>query len=233
MTTHAWCKVPEVKLLKTKGGKSSSTTVLMGAYLTIVKDDLDGWYKVHAFGKEGYVRKTDTSQDNSFLKLFFIDVGQGDACLIETPTKRMLVDGGQYARNTKNYLTKWKYKWLIDNGGQIRIDAIVVSHFDADHFGGLTSIISDDRFTIGSVYHNGIARFDKSSSKRDAKYDTHIGETDKTDTNPRKRLKTSFNDIEDAKRLLAEGGLMSSFRKFLQAVVKATDAGSGIGDVHL
>lgn len=227
MATMAWCSVPELKLLKKTGGKASTTTVLMGAYLTVLEEDADpdGWYKVKAFGKEGYVRKGDTSQDNSFFKLFFIDVGQGDSCLIETPTKRFLIDGGQYARNAKSFLTKWKYRWLIAKGHKVHIDGIVISHFDADHFAGLTSIISDPNFTVGTVYHNGIGRFDRTKAKRDPSYDTHIGKTNKSDSTSRSLLLTSFNDIESAKKLLDNGGLMFSFRKFLDAVVKANDQG--------
>ena len=227
MTANVWCAVPELKLLKKKGGKSSTTTVLMGAYLKVLQEDAspNGWYKVKAFGKEGFVKKEDTSQKDSFLKFFFIDVGQGDSCLVETPTKRMLIDGGQYARSTHNYLTKWKYKWLIENGYKVKIDAVVISHFDADHFGGLTSIISNSNFEFGTVYHNGIARFSETKSKRSAKYDTSLGQTNKSNTSPRTILKTSFNDIDDAKKLLNEGGLNSTFQKFLKAIVDAKNTG--------
>jgi len=217
MIANVWCAVPELKLLKKIGGESSTTTVLMGAYLTVLQEDAspNGWYKVRAFGKEGFVKKDDTSQNDSFLKFFFIDVGQ----------KRMLIDGGQYERSTHNYLTKWKYKWLIDKKYKVRIDAIVISHFDADHFGGLTSIISDNNFEFGTIYHNGIARFSNTKSKRDPQYDTSLGQTDKTDASPRTILKTSFNDIDDAKQLLNKGGLNSTFQKLLQAIVDAKDAG--------
>ena len=104
-------------------------------------------------------------------------VGQGDGCLIETRNKRLLIDGGQYARNLNNYLTRWKYKWLIEAGRQVKFDAVFVSHFDADHFAGLTSIIQDKRFEFGTIYHNGIARFHKTGSKRPALCNTTLGQT--------------------------------------------------------
>ncbi|MGD9579234.1 MAG: MBL fold metallo-hydrolase [Syntrophorhabdus sp.] len=227
MPANVWCAAPELKLLTSKGGKSSTTTVLMGAYLTVLEEDAspDGWYKVKAFGQEGFVKKEDTAADNNFLKLFFIDVGQGDSCLVETPTKRMLIDGGQYARSTHNYLTKWKYKWLIAKGYRVRIDAIVVSHFDADHYGGLVSIISNSSFEFGTIYHNGIARFSGKKAERPPQYDTDLGQTDKSGSSPRTALKTSFNNIDDARRLLNDGGLNATFKKFLEAVVGAKDEG--------
>jgi hypothetical protein len=128
----------------------------------------------------------------------------------------------------RNYLTRYKYKWLLDAGYKVHFDVIVVTHFDADHFAGLTSIIEDERFTFNMVYHNGIGRFSKTRSKRPQKYDKHIGQTASyvaTDGTEGTCIKSAFSGVADARRLLAEGGLMESFRKFLQAVVKAADAG--------
>ena len=52
--------VPELKLLKTRTGKSSSTTVLMGAWLEILDDTVPGWLEVKAFGKKGRVKTADS-----------------------------------------------------------------------------------------------------------------------------------------------------------------------------
>jgi beta-lactamase superfamily II metal-dependent hydrolase len=192
----------------------------MGAWLGIEEEeDEQGWLKVRAFGKSGYVRKENTSEKNAFLKLFFIDVGQGDGCLIETPEKRLLVDAGQYARNMRNFLVGWKYKYLIAAGFKVKFDAVFVSHFDADHFAGLTSIVNDENFEFGTIYHNGIARFARKRSDRPEKYDKSIGQTEAT------LLKTSFSTLGDAQKLLDEGGLMSTFRSFLEAVVAAHEHG--------
>jgi beta-lactamase superfamily II metal-dependent hydrolase len=225
---HAYAAVPELKLLKARGGKSSHTTVLMGAWLKVLEERTDGWLNVRAFGKTGWVHLEDVQTADGFLKIFFVDVGQGDGCLIEAPGRRLLVDAGQYARNMRNFLTKFKYKWLLQAGYQIHFDAVVISHFDADHFGGLASIISDTRFTFGKIYHNGIARFSKTKSKRPAKYDRHIGQTGtyiNDEGEEKTLLRSSFNTIADAKKLLTDGGLMSTFRKFLEAAVTASDEG--------
>ncbi len=225
---HVFCAVPELKLLKSRTRESATTTVLMGAWMKVVDDTVAEWLKVRAFSKEGWVRVEDTSPDDGYLKIFFVDVGQGDGVLIETPGKRILVDGGQYAKNMRNYLTGWKYKWLIASGAKVRLDAIVVSHFDADHFAGLTSIIENDNFEIGTVFHNGIGRFGDTQASRPAKYNKGIGRTD-AHGQPRGTKSTllysSFDSIADAKQLLADGGLMVSFRKFLQAIVDANAAG--------
>lgn len=221
---------PETKLRKKAKGRSVETTVLLGAWLGVIEERDDGWIKVKAFGKKGWVHEEQETRKEMGLKVFFVDVGQGDGCLIETQQKRILVDGGPNS-NFKNYLTKWKYKWLLAAGYKVRFDAIFVSHFDADHFAGLISIIKDPRIEIGCVYHNGIARFHDKKNERHANYDTNLGRTN-AHGNPdadREVLKTSFSTIDDAKKLLNQSsgkkGLMSSFKRFLEAAVMAKDKG--------
>lgn len=78
------------------------------------------------------------------LQIYFIDVGQGDSCLICTPTgKNILIDGGGN-RNPENYDVGEQVllPYLLDR--RIRkIDYIIVSHFDADHAQGLEAVIED------------------------------------------------------------------------------------------
>lgn len=212
----------ETKLYREEGGdKKEFTSVLLGSWLGVIDEDDEGWLKVINYDEIGWVREVDT-RPKSCLKIFFIDVGQGDACIIEVPGKRMLLDGGPN-QNLKNYLSEWKYDWMENSSERIRFDAVFVSHFDHDHFKGLISIIRDSNYEFGTVYHSGIARFEKTRSKRPARCDTMLGETDSHgDRNiTRTELLTSFNDIEDARNLLSEGGLMPTFRDFLESVVDA------------
>lgn len=68
------------------------------------------------------------------LKIYFIDVGQGDSCLIITPqNKRILIDGGE--GNSDVLLS-----YLLDRRIKT-IDYILISHFDSDHCNGLIDII--------------------------------------------------------------------------------------------
>lgn len=68
------------------------------------------------------------------LKIHFIDVGQGDSCLIITPNnKKILIDGGEGKTETLlSYLLDRRIK---------TIDYIIISHFDSDHCNGLIDII--------------------------------------------------------------------------------------------
>lgn len=221
---------PETEIYKSKNfsKRNIQRKLLMGTFMEILEEGNE-WYKIKSFRKTGFVKKSDTS-DFDFLKLFFVDVGQGDAILVEAPGKTLIVDGGPSV-NLWNYLTKWKYKWIIEQGSRVKIDDIIISHFDADHFKGLTKVINDTNFEIGTIYHNGIVRFNKMKNERLDKYDTDLGATDyKKGVQERSILKTSFNDLDDCLALLQEipnnkKGLMKSFKVFIEACLKAKDEG--------
>ena len=73
------------------------------------------------------------------LKIYFLDVGQGDSCLVITETgKKILIDGGgnenyDIGKNIlKTYLLKKKIK---------KLDYIIISHLDYDHCGGIISLL--------------------------------------------------------------------------------------------
>ena len=67
------------------------------------------------------------------LKIYFIDVGQGDSTLIVTPqNKTILIDGGGNKDYDVGKNTLLPY--LLDRGYN-SIDYIIISHFDNDHVG--------------------------------------------------------------------------------------------------
>ncbi len=75
------------------------------------------------------------------LRIHFIDVGQGDSCLIITPhNKKILIDGGgsesyDVGKNTLiPYLLARRIK---------KIDYIIVSHFDTDHSQSYAKILPE------------------------------------------------------------------------------------------
>ena len=67
------------------------------------------------------------------LTLTFIDVGQGDAVLIRSPSgQNVLYDGGRPAEEVLNYLRA---------SGVGSLDLVIASHADADHIGGLAAVV--------------------------------------------------------------------------------------------
>lgn len=70
----------------------------------------------------------------STLKIYFIDVGQGDCTLIITPNhKTILIDGGGNETNDNYDIGKnTLIPYLLDRG-ITKLDYIFISHFDFDH----------------------------------------------------------------------------------------------------
>lgn len=70
------------------------------------------------------------------MKVHFINVGQGDSILVQSPNgKNLLVDGGtkDAGKDVVNYLRKH---------GVEKLDYVVATHPDADHIGGLHSVLN-------------------------------------------------------------------------------------------
>lgn len=83
------------------------------------------------------------------LEVHFFDIGQGDAIFIRTPSgNSMLIDGGPDA-DVIAHLGKVLPFW------RRRIDLVAATHMDADHIGGLMSVL--EHFNVGGVivsYHD-------------------------------------------------------------------------------
>lgn len=68
------------------------------------------------------------------LKISFLDVGQGDAILVTTPThKTILIDGGGSTDSEKYDVGRRILLPYLLNHHIKKIDLIMISHFDADH----------------------------------------------------------------------------------------------------
>ena len=82
------------------------------------------------------------------LRVTFIDVGQGDGCLIQTPGgKNIIIDGG-YSNQGQKVVS------LLRGRGIRKIDCVVATHPDGDHIGGLIALLN--KFEIGEVLDIGI-----------------------------------------------------------------------------
>ena len=67
------------------------------------------------------------------LKIYFIDVGQGDSTLIVTPhNKTILIDGGGSENSDYDIGQNTLLPYILDRGYNT-IDTIIISHFDSDH----------------------------------------------------------------------------------------------------
>lgn len=90
----------------------------------------------------------------SSLRLTALDVGHGDALLLEFPGRgRTLIDGGSHAPWDHGRLTVAPY---LRARGIRRLDAVLLTHPDGDHVGGLRAVLSS--FPVGAALDNGDRR---------------------------------------------------------------------------
>jgi competence protein ComEC len=151
-----------------------------GTEVTLVQD-IPYWRKVRLVdGREGWTAKkylepvtppqTAPSDSpiptNAWLKVHFVDVGQGDAIWIQTfddgidgngifEGKNIIIDGGPDPEDSKNKLYQYIKSRIHPNAD---IDALIVTHPHADHFNGADTILR--HFEVKKYYDPGYANPD-------------------------------------------------------------------------
>lgn len=92
-----------------------------------------------------FARATAPPPQPDFLTVSFLDVGQGDATLIQDPGGgAVLFDGGP---------PEGRVARLLRGAGVRRLSAVVMTHASRDHQGGLAEVI--DRYPVGLLVDGG------------------------------------------------------------------------------
>ena len=240
MAEIRYINVTDAYLAK-KAGNSPSTSsnkpLLLGARLHVdVANATNGWAPANTVPnkignkKEGFINLVHVS-DQQQLKVFYTDVGQGDATLIEAEEGIVIIDGGpnrafyNVLRERLAALQRADKDLGLPARQTLFINAVIVTHFDKDHFNGLKGLFDDPRFEIGAFYHNGLPRYGDNSGK-----DLTLGDV----TNHQDGTQSIITDligIGSAKSLVPSSLFLTPtndqnmFSKFLQSVITAHDAG--------
>lgn len=150
-TTTRFAGYPSAVVYENPDGTKPIQQVIWGDWLRL-KDGRQGNYvEVHTRGEDGWIHK-DSVQKNRILEIVFVDIGQGDGCLLVTPDdKHMVIDAG-VGDNMYRFL-RWRYGGFDQPW---RFEAGVITHPDSDHYKGFTELFKEKNITFGVIYHNGI-----------------------------------------------------------------------------
>ena len=90
-------------------------------------------------------------ENEKILRIFFLDVGKGDAAFLEFPKGgTMLIDGGEGLGTNIGGLTVNRF---LSSQGINNIDLVVVTHPHTDHIGGIVTVLKN--FKVRFFVDNG------------------------------------------------------------------------------
>jgi beta-lactamase superfamily II metal-dependent hydrolase len=141
---------PAVPLFQHSTGRAAVTQLLWGDFVQITGPERDGRLPVRARA-DGWMDKQDL-QDERLLEIVFVDIGQGDGMLMVTPDdQKILIDAGE-SDNMYRFL-RWRFG---DFKKRMEFSSVLISHGDADHWGGFGQLFAEPNLSFGTVYHNGL-----------------------------------------------------------------------------
>jgi beta-lactamase superfamily II metal-dependent hydrolase len=121
-------------------------------------------------------------RDAPLLKVRFVDVGQGDGAILESPRGEIvLIDGGE-GEHVRHYVSA-AFAHIIRTR-PLPCSAIVVTHGDADHYAGLTRLVEwrgknkaqQPLVSADRVFHNGLVKRGSGAKEPFGKTVTRDGE---------------------------------------------------------
>lgn len=155
MARIRYAKGPTIYLYDPDDLETKKRQLLWGDWLRIIGDIDDQWSRVR-WGKEIFAIRKEDYQRERLLEMIFLDVGQGDGCILTLPfagnnEKIILIDAG-IGDNMKGYL---EYRFR-DFKSKYRFHAAVITHPDSDHYRGFQDIFENEQISFDNVYHNGL-----------------------------------------------------------------------------
>lgn len=155
MATIRYAKGPVTYLYDAGNLKTKKKQLLWGDWLRIGDDIDDDWSEVK-WGQDSFAIKKEDYQEQRVLEMIFLDVGQGDGCILTTPKigakeKIMIIDAG-LGDNMKGFLD---YRFR-DFKKKFTFHAAIITHPDSDHYLGFQKIFENEQISFEHVYHNGL-----------------------------------------------------------------------------
>lgn len=151
--------VYDIDKVDKRGRPIKRLELLWGDKVKVLSAHDDDLVKVEARQGEGrkklrgLMRRSDL-QEGRLLELTFVDIGQGDGCLLITPDGRQIVIDAGEGDNMMRFL---KYRLgFPDENRPARLHAAIISHPDSDHYRGFKHVFAMPGVTFRNLYHNGL-----------------------------------------------------------------------------
>ena len=183
MTTQIGFIDDDVVRVKTGPAKRDRLTLFFGDKVEIVeaarnsKDTTE--LIVHDQGAgpiHGTVKGKLKTRPKGLLRFSMVDVQQGDGMILETPQgKIVFIDGGDNQLFARHAAARYRHR-KSSKDKPLEVDAIIVTHGDADHFKGLNQIAKSEtdrriaerkRLFIHPkrIFHNGLVKASSTGRK--------------------------------------------------------------------
>ena len=111
----------------------SAVMIALCAMTSCTPEEADEWLEL-IFGRNNYQTIGDTLEGEAHLKMHVIDIGQGDATLIQCGEKNVLIDCGENGMGE----TVLDY---LDRINVTHLDWLIGTHPHSDHIGGMDTVI--------------------------------------------------------------------------------------------
>jgi len=172
-STTRFAGYPSAVVYKTPGGnarkgKTAVQHLIWGDWIELKGNRKGKFEEVHARGDDGWMH-VDDIQEERLLEVIFVDVGQGDGCLVVTPQDQAIVIDAGDVDNMYRFL-HWRYGEFEK---PFTFHAGIISHPDQDHYGGFDRLFDHPNVSFETLYTNGIME------RKSAKSTGRLGPTSK------------------------------------------------------
>ncbi|MCA9015889.1 MAG: hypothetical protein KDA77_11210, partial [Planctomycetaceae bacterium] len=155
MAQIRYAKGPVIYLYDKDNLRTKKKQLLWGDWLRIGDPINNDWSEI-SWGRDVFAIRNRDFQNERLLEMIFLDVGQGDGCILTMPQvgnreKIVIIDAG-VGSNMNGYLN-YRFK---DFKKKFKFHAAITTHPDTDHYKGFQPIFENDQISFEHVYHNGI-----------------------------------------------------------------------------
>lgn len=202
-------------------------TLAFGDEIELLNESKAGFEKVRVRGYfsrafTGWVKgkpRTYTPAEKGVLRFSMVDVQQGDGLIFETQSGKIVwIDGGDNKLFARHVAARYRHQ-RSSAAKPLEVDAMIVTHGDADHFEGLNELWRSEKFEGSKarksifihpkrVFHNGLVKAPSSvtESKR-------FGKTVKDDQG-----NLHIIDLYDDPRQAPEGKFNLPFKRWFASL---------------